>query len=35
MSEGISAINEKIQKESGFIEDLLGEIRKVIVGSSI
>lgn len=32
MSNGITAINEKIQKESGFIEDLLVEIRKVIVG---
>ncbi len=32
MSEGITAINEKIQKESVFIEDLLAEIRKVIVG---
>ena len=32
MSQGITAINEKIQKESLFIEDLLSEIRKVIVG---
>ena len=32
MSNGITAINEKIQKESGFIEELLAEIRKVIVG---
>jgi len=32
MSEGITAINEKIKKESGFIDDLLAEIRKVIVG---
>jgi len=32
MSQGITAINEKIQKESVFIEDLLFEIRKVIVG---
>ena len=32
MSEGITAINEKVQKESVFIEALLQEIRKVIVG---
>jgi MoxR-like ATPase len=32
MSEGITAINEKIQKESQFIDELLAEIRKVIVG---
>ncbi|MBD3426486.1 MAG: AAA domain-containing protein [Candidatus Omnitrophica bacterium] len=32
MSQGITAINEKVQKESVFIEDLLAEIRKVIVG---
>lgn len=32
MSEGITAINEKIKKESVFIDDLLAEIRKVIVG---
>ncbi|MFH1395586.1 MAG: MoxR family ATPase [Candidatus Omnitrophota bacterium] len=32
MSEGISAINEKVEKESVFIESLLSEIRKVIVG---
>ena len=32
MTEGISAINEKVQKESVFIEELLAEIRKVIVG---
>ncbi|MFC1570222.1 AAA family ATPase [Candidatus Omnitrophota bacterium] len=32
MTEGISAINEKVQKESVFIEELLSEIRKVIVG---
>lgn len=32
MSEGITAINEKIQKESAFIDNLLSEIRKVIVG---
>lgn len=32
MTEGITAINEKVTKESVFIEDLLSEIRKVIVG---
>ena len=32
MIQGITAINEKIQKESLFIEDLLAEIRKVIIG---
>jgi MoxR-like ATPase len=32
MSEGITAINEKVQKESLFVEQLLAEIRKVIVG---
>jgi MoxR-like ATPase len=32
MSQGITAINEKIAKKSVFIEDLLTEIRKVIVG---
>ncbi|MFH1664631.1 MAG: MoxR family ATPase [Candidatus Omnitrophota bacterium] len=32
MSQGITAINEKVEKESLFIEDLLAEIRKVIVG---
>ena len=32
MSNGIAGINEKIEKESLFIEDLLAEIRKVIVG---
>jgi len=32
MSQGITAINEKVQKESVFIEALLTEIRKVIVG---
>ncbi|MDD5634419.1 MAG: MoxR family ATPase [Candidatus Omnitrophica bacterium] len=32
MSEGITAINEKIQKESVFIEDIIAEIRKYIVG---
>ncbi len=32
MSEGITAINEKVKKESVFVEALLSEIRKVIVG---
>jgi len=32
MSEGIGAINQKVEKESVFIDDLLSEIRKVIVG---
>jgi len=32
MSEGITAINEKVAKESAFIEQMLAEIRKVIVG---
>jgi len=32
MSEGITAINEKVQNESAFIEDLIAEIRKVIIG---
>ena len=32
MSEGITAINERVAKESVFIEQLLSEIRKVIVG---
>jgi MoxR-like ATPase len=32
MSEGITAINEKVQKESGFIRDLIMEIHKVIIG---
>ncbi len=32
MSEGITAINEKVAKESVFIEALLAEIKKVIVG---
>jgi len=32
MSEGITAINQKVEKESIFVEELLGEIRKVIVG---
>jgi len=32
MSEGIGAINQRVEKESVFIDDLLSEIRKVIVG---
>jgi MoxR-like ATPase len=32
MGEGITAINEKVQRESVFIDDLLAEIRKVIIG---
>ncbi len=32
MSNGITAINQKVEKESLFIEELLAEIRKVIVG---
>jgi MoxR-like ATPase len=32
MGEGITAINEKVQRESGFIEDLIAEIHKVIIG---
>jgi MoxR-like ATPase len=32
MSDGITAINQKIMEESVFIEDLLGEVRKIIVG---
>ncbi|GAI57409.1 unnamed protein product, partial [marine sediment metagenome] len=32
MSEGITAINEKVKKESAFIEALKTEIEKVIVG---
>ncbi|MEA3489221.1 MAG: MoxR family ATPase [Candidatus Omnitrophota bacterium] len=32
MSQGITAINEKVEKESVFVEQLLTEIRKVIVG---
>ncbi|MFH1411629.1 MAG: MoxR family ATPase [Candidatus Omnitrophota bacterium] len=32
MSEGITGINEKVKKESAFIDDLLSEIRKFIVG---
>jgi MoxR-like ATPase len=32
MGEGITAINEKVQRESSFIEDLIAEIHKVIIG---
>lgn len=32
MGEGITAINEKVQRESGFVEDLISEIHKVIIG---
>jgi MoxR-like ATPase len=32
MSQGITAINEKVEKESRFIDDLVTEVRKVIVG---
>jgi MoxR-like ATPase len=32
MSQGITAINEKVEKESVFVEELVAEIRKVIVG---
>jgi MoxR-like ATPase len=32
MSTGITVINEKVKKESAFVENLLSEIRKVIVG---
>ncbi|MBD3379697.1 MAG: AAA domain-containing protein [Candidatus Omnitrophica bacterium] len=32
MSQGITVINEKVEKESLFIEALLSEVRKVIVG---
>jgi len=32
MSEGITAINKKVEKESVFVDELLAEIRKVIVG---
>ena len=32
MGEGITAINEKVQNESGFIVDLVAEIHKVIIG---
>lgn len=32
MSQGITAINQRVEKESVFVEELLSEIRKVIVG---
>jgi MoxR-like ATPase len=32
MEKGISVINEKIKNESAFLQDLISEIRKVIVG---
>ncbi|NQT33405.1 MAG: AAA family ATPase, partial [Candidatus Omnitrophica bacterium] len=32
MSEGITAINQKVEKESIFVDELLSEMRKVIVG---
>ncbi len=32
MGEGITAINEKVQRESAFVGDLISEIHKVIVG---
>jgi MoxR-like ATPase len=32
MAQGISAINEKVEKESAFVDELISEIRKVIVG---
>jgi MoxR-like ATPase len=32
MSEGITVINERVKKESVFVEDVLSEIRKTIVG---
>jgi MoxR-like ATPase len=32
MGEGITVINERVQRESAFIEDLTSEIRKVIIG---
>ena len=32
MSQGITAINEKVEKKSVFVDELLSEIRKVIVG---
>jgi len=32
MSQGITAINEKVEKESVFVEEILNEMRKVIVG---
>ncbi len=34
MTGGITAINEKIAKESVFIDDLVAEIRKVIIGQN-
>jgi MoxR-like ATPase len=30
----IQAVNERVQAESAFVERLLGEVRKVIVGQS-
>ena len=32
MSEGITAINERVEKESIFVDEVLTEIRKVIIG---
>ncbi len=32
MSQGITAINQKVEKESIFVDELLTEVRKVIVG---
>lgn len=32
MGEGITAINEKVQRESGFVGDLISAIHKVIIG---
>lgn len=32
MGEGITAINDRVQRESAFVEDLVSEIRKVIIG---
>ncbi len=32
MSSGITALNEKVQKESAFIKDLKAQIKKVIIG---
>lgn len=32
MDQGIRALNEKVKEESLFVQDLLAEIRKVIVG---
>jgi MoxR-like ATPase len=34
MTEGITAINEKVKKESAFVENLKAEIQKVIVGQA-